>query len=117
MENKKIIYNMFNSKNEEEEVVFEVRPLASRWRFTERVSEAAKIANGDEFKLSVEIAKRLFPEMIVKPEFPRNKVVEGKTWSIDEQIREFFENDPQTLTRLVSELMGLMKPPRKTIEE
>ena len=55
--------------------------------------------------------------MIVKPEFPRNKDVEGKTWSIDDQIREFFENDPQTLTRLVSELMGLMKPPRKTIEE
>lgn len=117
MENKKIIYNMFNSKNEEEEVVFEVRPLASRWRFTERVSEATKIANGDEFKLAVEIAKRLFPEMIVKPEFPKNKIVEGKTWSIEVQIREFFENDPQILMRLVRELMGLMTPPRKTTEE
>lgn len=117
MENKKIIYTMFNSKNEEEEVVFEARPLVSRWKFTEKVSEAAKIANGDEFKLTFEIAKRLFPEMMVKPEFPRNKVVEGKTWSIDDQIREFFENDPQTLTRLVRELMGLMTPPRKTTEE
>ncbi|HBJ79730.1 MULTISPECIES: hypothetical protein [Fusobacterium] len=117
MENKKFIYTMFNSKNEEEEIVFEVKPMASRWQFTERISEANKVANGDQFKISFEIAKRIFPSMIVSPEFPKTKIVQGKTWEIGEQIKEFFENDPQTLSFLVNDLLGFMKIQRKKTDE
>lgn len=109
---KKVIYNMFNTIGNEEEVIFEIKPLQTRWEFTEMVSKAKMLSGGDEFKLAVEMAKLFFPKMIVSPEFPIVKKMDGVEWNIETQIKEFFINDPEILNKLVMELMGLMKVQR-----
>lgn len=109
---KKLIYKMFNTMNVEEEVIFEIKPLQTRWEFSEILSKSMTISKGDEFSLTFELAKRLFPKMVVSPEFPTVKKMEGIDWTIDIQIKEFFVNDPQILNEIVRELMGLMKVQR-----
>lgn len=117
MENKKVKYTMINTVGEEVEVVFELKPLPTRWEYTEIVSAVQNEAKGDIFKLSFGLAKKLFPRMVVSPAFPVKKTMNGIEWTIDTQIKEFFINDPEAMQSVVFDLMGLMKAPRTKEEE
>ncbi|MGL5126150.1 MAG: hypothetical protein ACRC6U_09265 [Fusobacteriaceae bacterium] len=100
---------MYDVTDTEVEVEFEINLMKSRWEFTEIVSAAQVRAAGDNFKFSVELAKILFPKMIVSPEFPKTKKVNDVIWTIDTQIKEFFYNDPKALDTVVSNLLGFMR--------
>lgn len=106
---KVITQEMYNFENKKEEVIFQVKSMDNRWKFTELVSEARAVSGNDEFKLTLEIAKRLFPEMIVEPVFKKEIMKDDRIWGIETQIKEFFYNDPQKLSIIVRELMGLMQ--------
>lgn len=110
MENKKVQIEMYNSADEKIKVLFEISPMKNRWKYTEIISEAKAKTGNDEFKLAQEIAKGLFPEMVKSPKFELiKKVSEDVSMTIDQQIKEYFINDPQKLIQVVQVLMGFMK--------
>lgn len=109
MENKKVQIEMYNSADEKVKVLFEIKPMKNRWEFTEIVSEAKAKAGNNEFKLTQEIAKGLFPKMLVSPKFELvKKISEDVSMTIDQQIKEYFINDPQKLSQVTQMLMGFM---------
>lgn len=106
MENKEI--SMYNIKDELETVIFEGKPMANRWRYSELIAEATTLAKGNNFMLTFEIAKRIFPIMLVSHDF-KTKTIEGRQFTTQDQIKEFFINDPDKLAEVVYFLMGLMR--------
>lgn len=109
MENKKISFEMYNSKDEKVGVIFELKPMRNRWKFTEIVSESKARTGNDEFKLAFELAKKLFPEMVASPKFELTKKISDElTIGIEEQIKEYFVNDPAKLSLVVANIMGFM---------
>ncbi|MGL5428847.1 MAG: hypothetical protein ACRDAS_13150 [Cetobacterium sp.] len=105
----KFTVKMYDVTDAEVEVEFEVKLMRSRWEFTEIVSAAQVRGRGDGFKFTFELAKVLFPKMLVNPAFPVTKEVDGVKWDIDTQIKEYFYNDPKALDEVTSKLLGFMK--------
>lgn len=115
METKKIVIGMWNSRNEFENVEFEMKKMNSMWEFTKLVAEA-KAMSTNEFELSFNLGKKLFPKMLVSPVFSTIPVEKGEgiKWDLETQIKEFFYNDPQAMSDVITNLMGFMKRERPT---
>ncbi|MGL6023692.1 MAG: hypothetical protein ACRC0F_03675 [Cetobacterium sp.] len=103
------ILDYYDYKDEKVQVTIEAKPMLNRWRYTELLSEGKTKGGNDDFKITFEIAKRLFPEMMVEPNFPvKKKISDNIFLNVEQQIKEMFVNDPQKIGELVQFLMGLM---------